>query len=97
MTTRFADRSVVRVTESVLTESSLRHAIGLLDEPMRHPVQLDLAGVDIPTAGGLGGLVSLHHALRRRGGKLVLRNVRPWAYEVFSVTALTTVFDVRPA
>jgi anti-anti-sigma factor len=66
------------------------------EKPGRHRLHLDLGGVRIPTASGLGALVALHEKLRRRGGRLVLSNVQPWAYEVFSLTRLTEVLDVRP-
>ena len=89
------DVIVLRVADDMLAEDSLRDARGLLDEPGRHRLHLDLGGVRIPTAGGLGALVTLHRELRRRGGDLALLNVQPWAYEVFAVTRLTEVLDVR--
>jgi anti-anti-sigma regulatory factor len=59
-------------------------------------VHLNLAGIVAPTAGGLGGLIRLHRELRKRGGQLVLDDVRPSAYEVFVLTRLTNVLDVHP-
>jgi anti-anti-sigma regulatory factor len=63
----------------------------------RPPLVLDLSGVPAPTAGGLGQLVALHNRLRAMGGRLVLLNVRPLAYEAFKVTRLTDLLDVRRA
>ena len=88
--------TVLRVAHDMLTEESLHDVRRLRDKPGPHRLHLDLGGVCIPTAGGLGALLSLHKELRRRGGRLVLWNVRPWAYEVFAVTRLTEVLDVRP-
>jgi anti-anti-sigma factor len=56
---------------------------------------LDLSGFESPTAAGLGQLVTLHKRLRASGGRLVLCNVGEAAYEVFAVTRLTDVLDVR--
>src|SRR4051812_41831819 len=56
---------------------------------------LDLGAVAAPTAGGLGQLVGLHRRLRAGGGRLVLCNVGARAYEVFEVTRLTELLDVR--
>ncbi len=89
-----ANEIVVRVTDNVLNEESLRRldtldASGLL-------VHLDLARVVAPTAGGLGRLVRLHYKLRRRGRQLVIGNVRPSAYEILVLTRLIDVLDVRP-
>ena len=87
--------AVVRIDDDMLTEESLRDVRRLVNEPGRHRLYLDLSGVRIPTAGGLGALITLHEELRIRGGRLVLLNVQPWAYEVFSLTRLTEVLDVR--
>jgi anti-anti-sigma factor len=58
---------------------------------------LDLRAVKLPTAGGLGQLVALHKELRASGSQLVLCNVREEAYEVFRLTRLTELLDVRRA
>jgi anti-anti-sigma factor len=88
---------VLRLSADVLTGERVREAVRLPAEAAGARLHLDLSGVRIPSAGGLGGLVRLHTALRARGGRLVLLNVRPWAYEVFAVTRLTEVLDVRAA
>ena len=49
----------------------------------------------LPTAEGLGLLVSLNKELRARGGALVLCNVPADAYEVFEGMHLVDVLDVR--
>jgi anti-anti-sigma factor len=89
------EAAIVRIADDMFTEESLRDVRRLVNEPGRHRLHLDLSGVRIPTAGGLGALITLHEELRIRGGRLVLLNVQPWAYEVFSLTRLTEVLDVR--
>ena len=91
------DVTALRVAADVLTEESLRDVRRLVGEPGRQRLHLDLGGVRIPTASGLGALVALHQELRLRGGHLALLNVRPCAYEVFAVTRLTELLDVRAA
>ncbi|HEX5271591.1 MAG TPA: STAS domain-containing protein [Gemmataceae bacterium] len=88
---------VLRLSADLLTADALRAAVRFPPESAGPGLHLDLSGVRIPTAGGLGGLVRLHRDLRARGGRLVLLNVRPWAFEVFAATRLTEVFDVRAA
>jgi anti-anti-sigma regulatory factor len=56
---------------------------------------LDLGGVKVPTAGCLGQLVALNNRLRSSGGRLVLYNVGPMAFEVFELARLTELLDVR--
>ena len=87
----------VRLCDEMLTEESVRAIPRLPEGPGRHRVMLDLGGVRIPTAGGLGALVTLHQRLRAGGGTLTLLNVRPWVYEVFELMRLTEVLDVRAA
>jgi anti-anti-sigma factor len=62
----------------------------------RRTLVLDLGEVKVPTAGGLGELVALHHRLRASRRQLVLCNVGPQAFEVFELTRLTQLLDVRP-
>jgi anti-anti-sigma factor len=87
----------LRLTDCVLTQKGVRDALTLPDEPERQHLLLDLSRVRMPTAGGLGALVGLHKLIRDNGGRLVLLNVQPWAYEVFAVTRLIDVMDVRAA
>jgi anti-anti-sigma factor len=58
-------------------------------------VRLDFRHVEQVTASGLGQLVEFHKQLRAIGGRLTLVNVRAMPYEVFEVTHLTRVLDVR--
>jgi anti-anti-sigma regulatory factor len=90
----FSVKRVVRITDSVLTEESLRRLDTLDVRGLR--LHLDLARVVAPTAGGLGGLVRLDHRLRRQGGQLVIGNVRPSAYKVFLLTGLANALSVKP-
>jgi anti-anti-sigma factor len=63
----------------------------------RRALLLDLGGVRVPTAGGLGQLVGLHNRLLDSGGRLVLCNVGPRAFAVLELTRLTELLDVRRA
>jgi anti-anti-sigma regulatory factor len=61
------------------------------------PTHLDLHEVELVTASGLGQLVALHEALEAAGEGLVLENVPPRPCEVFEVTKLNEVLEVRAA
>jgi anti-sigma B factor antagonist len=89
--------TVLTLTDEVLNEACLRAAVRLLDKPGAHALHLDLAAIRLPTAEGLGLLVTLNQELRARGGHLAMCRVRPDVYEVFVVTGLTGVLDVRAA
>jgi anti-anti-sigma regulatory factor len=86
---------LVRVTDSSLREDGVgRRLVRLATTSGLEALHLDLGGVTSPTAGVLGQLVRLHKELHARGVGLVLWNVG--AYEVFELTRLTEVLDLRP-
>jgi anti-anti-sigma regulatory factor len=72
-----------------------RRLVRLARKLDRHIVKLDFRHVEWPTASGLGGLLALKQELRAAGVRLALRNVGDSAHEVFEVTGLTGVLDVR--
>ncbi len=69
----------------------------VLERTPRPALLLDLAGVVMPTAAGLGELVALHGRLRELGGDLVLCNVGDRAFEAVAVSGLTDLLEVRRA
>jgi anti-anti-sigma regulatory factor len=96
-----AETPVVRLTDRVLREDALRplraHLVGRACGSGWRQLHLDLGAVEVPTAGGLGGLVALHKELRELEVELVLCNVGRLAYGVFRVTGLTGLLNLRPA
>lgn len=59
-------------------------------------LHVDLGRLEYLSSSGLGLFLGLHREVRAAGGRLSLHNVRGVVYEVFAVTRLTTVLDVRP-
>jgi len=97
---RVEESVLVRFTPAALRDDTLRGVLGqlvrLVNEKGWREVHLDLVGVEFPTAGGLGHLVALHAELRAAGARLVLCNVGGVVREVFELTGLTRVLEVRP-
>jgi anti-sigma B factor antagonist len=56
---------------------------------------VDFGNVNYLTTTALGVLLRLRKALDAWGGRLTLRNLHPWVYEVFEVTKLHTLFDIQ--
>ena len=77
-------------------QAVLRHLRRLAKQPGRCKLRLDLGAVKALSGGGLGQLVTLHKDLRAAGGRLTVCNVDRMVYEVFQVTRLTKLLDVRP-
>jgi anti-sigma B factor antagonist len=69
----------------------------LADDPGERPLVLDFANVTLVSGAALGLLVTLYKRLRDQGSSLALCNVRPTIAEVFAVTRLNELFDVRDA
>jgi anti-anti-sigma factor len=67
----------------------------LVEGVARPRLRLDLARVRFLTSTVLGKLVALHKRVRAAGGELVLLNAAGGVYEVFEVTRLHQVLDVR--
>ena len=61
----------------------------------RLSVSLDFRGIRTMSASTLSKLLILRRNLRALGGRLILRNVPPFVSEVFRVTHLDRVFEVR--
>jgi anti-sigma B factor antagonist len=56
---------------------------------------LNFASVDFLSSAALGKLITLDKKMKGHGGKLKLCNIRPEIYEVFAITRLNRLFDIR--
>ncbi|HJZ58491.1 MAG TPA: STAS domain-containing protein [Gemmataceae bacterium] len=72
-----------------------RQLAGLIAVRDRLHLSLDLAGIDYLTSVALAKFLSLHAKLHSSGGRLSLVNLKPTIREVFTVTQLDRVLDVR--
>jgi anti-sigma B factor antagonist len=67
----------------------------LADGPTRSDVVLEFGNVAYISSLALGTLVKLHKKLAADGRQLALRNLRPQIHEIFEVTRLNTILDLR--
>ena len=56
---------------------------------------LDFSNVIYLTSSTLGMLLVAHKKLQTAGGSLSVCNVLPHIYEIFAITNLTRLFDIR--
>jgi anti-sigma B factor antagonist len=68
---------------------------GILDASGQRHLALDLCNVTQIDGEALGMLIRLHRKCLAGGWKLTLHNVHPLLDEVFEVTKLDTVLDIR--
>jgi anti-anti-sigma factor len=95
-----ADSAVLTVSGSidVRSVSAVREALaGLLDRRAGGDVVLDLSGVDVMDATGLGMIVAAHRRALRNGRRLVLRGVEPGLARLFAVARLGRVLSFERA
>lgn len=85
---RLADADAGRVEEELSR---------VIEESGRSRLHLDLGNVTYLTSRALGVFLRLHRRLHAIGGELTLANVQPQIYEIFEITSLTRVLDVRAA
>ena len=64
-------------------------------QPNVSSVILDLAGVSIVDAGGLGAMLELREQANLKGISFELTNLNKWVRYVLELSRLDTVFDVK--
>jgi anti-sigma B factor antagonist len=95
----FEDVTLVRLVTKDLGEDHIQAVGGelsaLADRLAHGRLTLDLSEVHYLTSTALGMLVALHKRLLARRGHLALTNVADIVFEVFAVTRLDRVLDIR--
>ena len=93
------DRAVVRISAphfgSVDGEPADARLLSLIGELDQNLLALDFGNVNFMSSLGLALLLKLHKRLAASGRRLAVLNLQPHVYELFSVTRLDTVLDVR--
>ena len=72
----------------------LKNAVAF--QPNVSAVILDLAGVNLVDAGGLGVMLQLREQAKSRGIRFELMNLNKWVRYVLEVSRLDSVFEVKP-
>ena len=71
----------------------LRNAVAF--QPNVSAVILDLAGVNIVDAGGLGAMLELREQANLKGVRFELMNLNKWVRYVLELSRLDSVFDLK--
>ena len=56
---------------------------------------VSFANVDHLSSAALGTLITVNTKIRNKGGKLCLANIDPQIYEVFVITRLNQLFEIK--
>ena len=92
--------TVVRfVDRKILDESNIQELgtelFQLVEEEHRNRLVLNFFNVEFLSSAALGKLITLDKKVKAHGGRLKLSNIRPEIYEVFAITKLNKLFDIK--
>jgi len=94
------DVTVVRFVErKILDEASIQglgqELFNLVEDENRSKLLLNFSTVEFLSSAALGKLITLDKKVKAHGGKLKFSNIRPEIYEVFAITKLNKLFDIK--
>jgi anti-sigma B factor antagonist len=89
---RFRDRKII---EDINIQELGQEMFRLVEIDGRRRLLLDFASVDFLSSAALGKLITLDKKMKAHGGVMKLANIRAEIYEVFAITKLNRLFDIR--
>jgi len=94
------DVTVVNFTDRKILDEQNIQIIGeqlfsLVDELGRRKLLLNFGNVEYMSSAALGKLITLNKKVQASGGRLILCNIDPQIREVFEITKLDKLFDIR--
>jgi len=89
---RFRDRKIV---EDINIQELGSEMFQLVEVDHRDKLLLNFSNVDFLSSAALGKLITLDRKMKAHGGTLKLTNIRPEIYEVFAITKLNRLFDIK--
>ena len=94
------DVSVVRfIDRKILDEAAIgelgEELFALAEADDHNSILLNFSDVEFLSSAALGKLITLDKKVKAAGGKLKLCNIRPQIYEVFAITKLNNLFDIK--
>ena len=87
------------VDKKILDEGNIQiignQLFSLVEDEGRQKIVLDFSNVEYLSSAALGKLITMDKKVKGAKGKLRLCSVRPDIYEVFAITKLNKLFDMR--
>ena len=99
--TRQKDVRIIEFTNNRILDEANIADIGqtlgaLIDEGDNPKLLLDFASVDHLSSAALGMLINANNKIREKNGQLRLANIKPQILEVFVITKLNKLFQIKP-
>jgi anti-sigma B factor antagonist len=97
---KVGDVTVVKfIDKKILDEASIQELgvelFGLVEQLNRKSILLNFTGVEFLSSAALGKLITLDRKVKAAKGRMKMCNIRPEIFEVFQITKLNKVFDIR--
>ena len=89
---RFRDQKII---EDINIQELGQEMFRLVESDHRQKLLLNFSSVDFLSSAALGKLITLDKKVKAHGGVLKLSNIRPEIYEVFAITKLNRLFDIK--
>ncbi len=89
---RFRDQKII---EDINIQELGQELFQLVEVDNREKILLNFATVDFLSSAALGKLITMDKKVKGHGGTLKLSNIRPEIYEVFTITKLNRLFDIK--
>ena len=89
---RFVDRKILDETNIQQLGQEL---FQLIEEEKKTSLLLNFTNVEFLSSAALGKLITLDKKVKANNGRLKLCNIRPEIYEVFQITRLNKLFDIK--
>jgi anti-sigma B factor antagonist len=97
---KLGDVTIVRfLDKKILEEAGIlelgTELFGLVELENRKSLLLNFAGVEFLSSAALGKLITLDRKVKSNKGRMKMSNIRPEILEVFQITKLNKIFDIR--
>ena len=94
------DITVVRFVHHKIIDDLIIQELGqelfaLVEVDKRAKLVLNFYNVEFLSSAALGKLITLDKKMKPLGGKIRLSNIRPEIFEVFRITKLNKLFDIK--
>lgn len=89
---RFRDQKII---EDVNIQELGKELFRLIEELGVDKLLVNFGSVDFVSSAALGKYITLDKKVKARGKTLKLSNIRPEIYEVFAITKLNRLFDIK--
>lgn len=89
---RFKDRKIL---DAASIQEMGEELFALIEKEDRKRLALNFENVEFLSSAALNKLIILDKKAKATGGKLKFCNLRPEIYEVFVITRLTQLFDIK--